>query len=236
MSTLGAHVSLKDDLTLYQLGKMFADVLAHYRESTELPQETVRRNLHGTRLEELPLNRCRTGPSTIGGASGQGLFATRDIAVGELITCYPGDAVLCWEDADHSAKRNIEVYHGKHIPSTQANALRFVHELRSYEVPASDTMSVLGDPLLCGDAAYLGHMANDGACPDFSKREPGTALFDVVEAEKEQYDTASAARVNAELISLEGCHMVTKALKTILAGDEVFFTYGYGYWLSRRRA
>jgi len=46
----------------------------------------------------------------------QGLFATRDIGKEELITCYPGDAVLCWEDADHSPSRKLEVFFGRHVP------------------------------------------------------------------------------------------------------------------------
>jgi len=86
----------KDDLTLYQLARMLADVRKHYRQTSTIGQDTVRRNLHGTRISMLHLSRCRAAPSKLPGA-GQGLFATRDIAAEEVITCYPGDAVLCWE-------------------------------------------------------------------------------------------------------------------------------------------
>lgn len=77
-------------------------------------QEVVRRNLHCKRINNLHISRSRVAPSTINGA-GQGLFATRDIEAGELITCYPGDAVLCWEDSDHSWARDIRVFHGSHV-------------------------------------------------------------------------------------------------------------------------
>ncbi len=58
------------------------------------PDNLVKETLLSTRLPDLKLNRTRIGPSTIEGA-GRGLFATEDIAKGELITCYPGDALLC---------------------------------------------------------------------------------------------------------------------------------------------
>jgi hypothetical protein len=92
-------------------------------------------------------------------------------------------------------------------------------------VPASDTLSILGDFLLASDAAYLGHMANDGACPDFALPALGV---------QEGYQSASFLRVNAEHITVEGCHVVTRALRPICAGDEIFVSYGYGYWLSRQ--
>eukprot|EP00961_Rhodomonas_salina_P278912 3767969-Rhodomonas_salina.1 len=53
-----------DFLTLYQLGKLFADVRERYHNTstnvTTLPQETVLRNLQ--RLDNLPINRCTVGP------------------------------------------------------------------------------------------------------------------------------------------------------------------------------
>ncbi|KAL7493045.1 hypothetical protein ACHAWT_002285 [Skeletonema menzelii] len=67
----------------------------HEEEDFELSSEDlVKETLLSTRLPDLELNRTRIGPSTIDGA-GRGLFATEDIAKGELITCYPGDALLC---------------------------------------------------------------------------------------------------------------------------------------------
>jgi len=56
-------------------------------------QEIVRETLLSTRLSNLNLNRTRLGLSTLPGA-GRGLFATQNIAKGEVITCYPGDALL----------------------------------------------------------------------------------------------------------------------------------------------
>jgi hypothetical protein len=49
--------------------------------------------LLSSRLDMPFLKSTKVGPSTIEGA-GRGLFATVDINEGEVITCYPGDAVL----------------------------------------------------------------------------------------------------------------------------------------------
>jgi len=57
------------------------------------PDEWARETLLSTRIPGLPLRRTVVGPSTIPGA-GRGLFAAQDIAEGELITCYPGDALV----------------------------------------------------------------------------------------------------------------------------------------------
>ena len=51
---------------------------------------------------DLPfLNRCTVGPSTIDGA-GRGLFASEDIAEGEIITCYVSVCLyMCMIDLSH---------------------------------------------------------------------------------------------------------------------------------------
>jgi hypothetical protein len=69
------------------------------RDLTLTTQEIVRETLLSTRLSNLNLNRTRLGLSTIPGA-GRGLFATQNIAKGEVITCYPGDALLYVSPSD----------------------------------------------------------------------------------------------------------------------------------------
>ena len=73
----------------------FIDGDDSHREATpnNNEEQLVKETLLSTRLPSLELNRTSVGPSTIEGA-GLGLFATEDIAKGELITCYPGDALL----------------------------------------------------------------------------------------------------------------------------------------------
>lgn len=55
--------------------------------------QKVHQVLLSSRLHLPFLNRTTVGLSTIDGA-GRGLFATENIVSGEVITCYPGDAIL----------------------------------------------------------------------------------------------------------------------------------------------
>ena len=65
------------------------------RDTTDTPttDQMIREVLLSSRLDMPFLKSTKVGPSTIDGA-GRGLFATVDIKEGEVITCYPGDAVL----------------------------------------------------------------------------------------------------------------------------------------------
>ena len=64
-------------------------------------EQTVRETLLSSRLPCLQnfLNKSEVRPSSILGA-GRGLFAIDDIPQGEVITCYPGDALLCKSEDD----------------------------------------------------------------------------------------------------------------------------------------
>ena len=57
------------------------------------PPQAVQEALLSSRLNLPFLRRTKLGPSKIDGA-GRGLFATENIFKGEVITCYPGDALL----------------------------------------------------------------------------------------------------------------------------------------------
>ena len=66
-------------------------------------EELIRRTILSTRLQHRNLNRTRLAESTVVGA-GRGLFATENIDEGEIITCYPGDALFC----DYSKQEEME--------------------------------------------------------------------------------------------------------------------------------
>lgn len=181
-------------------------------------------NMLATRCADLHLNRCRTGPSRLQDG-GTGLFATRDIRAGELITLYPGDALLYWKDGQvaMSASKQLcsGVVFGVHIPMGERDVDRVTSaDARQYEICASSTLSCVGDPRLADNPAYLGHFTNDGvvcASPE------GAATYRV----------ATRAAANADHVTLEGCHLATQATRDIVSGDEILVTYGEGYWLSR---
>lgn len=202
---------------------MLADVRAHYRRTGELDQERVCMNMLATRVADLRLDRCYVGLSLQGEEAGRGLFASRDIRAGELITLYPGDALLYWHDGNRMAQNGrvcSGVVFGAHIPDCERDTERVTtRNARQYELQASSTISCVGDPRLSSDPVYLGHLANDGSCCT----EPERA---------EAYRTESAAAQNADHVTLEGCQLATQATRDIRAGEEVLVSYGEGFWLS----
>lgn len=156
-----------DDLTLEQLGRMLSDVRAHYRSTGKLDQQRVCMNMLATRVADLHLNRCYIKPSTMPGDAGIGLFALRAITAGELITLYPGDALMYWADGNREALSGricSGVVFGSHVPQDERDADRVTsNDARRYELQASATISCIGDPLRAADPSYLGHFANDGS-------------------------------------------------------------------------
>jgi len=151
------------------------------RDGTLTPEQMANEVLLSARLDLPFLNRTMVGPSTIEGA-GRGLFATEDIAEGEVITCYPGDGLLCQmpdDEADESEDGSgdeEEIYSldvvlwGTHVPDKDRwdddavfDGTETKSPLTAYAVSVDDIYSVMGHPDLDFNPAYAGHYANDGA-------------------------------------------------------------------------
>lgn len=127
-----------------------------------MSQDAVCFSLLKTRLSSLRLNRCFVAESTINEAC-RGLFASRDIEEGELITLYHGDALLDWEAASGYFSGDFKVMFGNHAKKENQNYLLTSDEARSYELKIGGCLLLIGDPPLVDDAAYLGHIINDAA-------------------------------------------------------------------------
>mmetsp|Transcript_4251 Transcript_4251/g.13566 ORF Transcript_4251/g.13566 Transcript_4251/m.13566 type:complete len:302 (+) Transcript_4251:96-1001(+) len=208
----------EDDLTMHEMGKMLSEVRAHHKKEGLVDKDVVCRNLLSMRVPGLRLDRCTTKMSAI---HGMGVFATRDIKKGELVTLYPGDAVFYWADGDRSPSNDFSVFFGAHIPPEGRDGKKSsTTQSKEYELRADNWTSLVGDPALVSDHAYLGHICNDGA----ACLKPGG---------KGEYEAATDAARNAEHVGLEGAHFGTRATRSISAGEEVLVTYGAGYWLSR---
>lgn len=233
---------LGDDLTKQELNIRFWEVRDYYRQNPdEMTQADVCLKLLSTRLPNIRLHRCFVAPSTVVGA-GNGLFASRDIANDELITMYPGDAVLIQSPsttppapapAAPSPENTksppdsppvVGVMFGSHIQGQDRIPNQVTTpEARSYEMEINKYTSIVADPQIgFKDPAYLGHFANDGE-----------ALYEFDAASREIYSKASVERHNAAHFVMEGAHMVTVATKPVAKGEEIFVSYGEGYWLSR---
>jgi hypothetical protein len=153
-------------------------------------EQMVREALLSTRLPLPFLHRTKLGPSKINGA-GRGLFAAENIAEGEVITCYPGDALLCEMPSlndfnENELNENEEEYEdnfdekdeyidevvlwGAHVSTNDRldddaafDGTESTPPLTAYAASVDDYYSVMGHPSLDDNPAYYGHFANDGA-------------------------------------------------------------------------
>jgi hypothetical protein len=203
------------------------------RQLVELPAEQrlpVMETHLKKRLTGLQLSRVQVAPSNVEGA-GFGLFSTRDISKGELVTMYPCDTIVTTVPGQGDAEEEIlfdvnaptdsEWYENWKMQSPE-----FIQRAWSYSVRISPGRAVIGNPAATDNAAYLGHMANDFAvCLDSDQ----TAI--------EAYLAASegAANVGLDTASTNGCHVAMVATRDIREGEEIFLSYGSGYWLGPGR-
>jgi len=178
-------------------------------------KERVSLNLLATRLESLSLNRCHVAKSTIAEA-GNGVFASEEISAGELVTIYPGDGVLI-----EGAEAGLWIVQ-KPDGSQRHPDASVLERAKDYEmeVEALGSVSLLGDPQLVHDAAYIGHIINDGCV---CSRD----------AFRSAYVAEAALVCNVHQVSVHGSHMAVVATRDIWEGEELFMSYGARYWVSR---
>ena len=211
--------------------------------------DRVQEMLLSTRLSSLMaiLNNTRVDTSTLPNA-GRGLFATRAIRANEVITCYPGDALLISKplmggdfDFEGQDEENDDdwveetVIWGSHVdPSNRwdEDAVFDGNEeqnpLTHYACAISDTFTVMGLPALDDDAAYLGHFANDGAGHiALGQGDPTRGVEESISS----YVIESVEISNAMHKEVDGLHMATIATRDIAVDEEILVTYGPEYWL-----
>jgi hypothetical protein len=167
---------------------------------------------------QLKLNRVRVAPSAV---HGQGVFAARDLAAGELLTFYPGHVVEYTPKED----RHVDGHWGQVMCS---NTFRAVYGDKKEDVEnkmnnefsfmINRKFTIIGCAELPMEPAYLGHIINDAAQPTSARNAHGVYL------------AASKAKANARFEVVHDAHVAAVAHSDIKAGDEIFVTYGMGYW------
>lgn len=212
---------LKDDID-NRIDKVLAGKRQELLSDNNGNERLARELLLSSRLPGLNfLNRSEIRPSRILGA-GRGLFATEDIPKGQVITCYPGDALLTKSDEYN------DLLWGTHVPTSDVWDGDAVFEgtessppLTSYSVSVDEKYSVLGLPNLDDNPAYFGHYANDGAGIDEFGLEEELGEEGNIAA----YVSRSNALRNAVHTPFKGgAHMVTVATRDIQAGEEILVT------------
>ena len=118
------------------------------------PWQLAREEMLCNRLSGLSI--CRVRISQEGSVAGLGLFATRDIRKGELITCYPGDALVVLEEGEENndftyGVNTHDVIFGPHVPSELADPVACFDEFVDYGLQEDDQYVVIGIPQLDSD-------------------------------------------------------------------------------------
>ena len=160
---------------------------------------------------------------------GKGVFATRNIRRGEVITFYPADVIMIktmFEDRQaYRFKFNDRMCRKYNVINGESTLAGF-DWIDYYLLDYSNNIQFSGNPELCDDSTYLGHMCNDAAvCPP-EEKDGGARV----------YARVVMVRVNAEFImDRENLIAAVVAYKDINQGEEIFVPYGPEYWYRYHR-
>lgn len=145
---------------------------------------------------------------------GNGVFATRDIKRGELLSLYPPDA-LAFSRPAVCSKSCIQIPQCNEAQDAEVHAALRTYSLQLGE-PGGVRVRIVGLPRFCEDPAYLAHMAND----------PIGYV-----STKEAYKQLAATKGNAAFVNVVCALCVAiVATRPIQAGNEVLVPYSYDYW------
>jgi SET domain-containing protein len=134
------------------------------------------------------------------GKFGMGLFATKDMSKGSLVTCYPSHMILSYGKVTGRTPLKYSKKDAKYM-------------INNYGLSVKHNGVYVGDPNLKLDKQYLGHFVNDPC--DFAATSNGSLM----------YFLDSMKNVNTYYI---GDKIV--AQRDIKKGEELFVTYGCNYW------
>jgi hypothetical protein len=170
---------------------------------------------------------------------GKGLFATKEINKGDMITMYPIDvSVYETKDPETSAHKALVCYSQHPTPESLAPEVvgNTILENRAY----AHAVAANGMPLTMAletatkhDPSHLGHWANDAVCyaPLEEDAESDAQKQSIKEYEEESYN-----RSNAEHLSVaRGIFVITVAKRDITVGEEITVKYGVDWWSSWHR-
>eukprot|EP00746_Dinoflagellata_sp_MGD_P115096 gnl/MRDRNA2_/MRDRNA2_51339_c0_seq1.p1 gnl/MRDRNA2_/MRDRNA2_51339_c0~~gnl/MRDRNA2_/MRDRNA2_51339_c0_seq1.p1 ORF type:complete len:275 (-),score=28.33 gnl/MRDRNA2_/MRDRNA2_51339_c0_seq1:9-833(-) len=217
----GSEVRHADNVTTKILFDMIHTCF-HQVQSKD--REARREQLLCTRWS-LKCNRAYVASSSI---HGQGVFATRNLGVGEVVTLYPGDAIRYYPvTASGVSESRSGVLFGKHVHANDQDAELLRREFADYQYDVDGYYAVVGLPHLIHDSTYIGHMCNDGA-PRAAEIDWAAQYQSVKDDEWYQ-----PSRNNATFKSILDALIAIVATKPIMKDEEVLVTYGEAYWSTR---
>lgn len=165
---------------------------------------------------------------------GNGVFATRNIRKGEILTLYPAHYIFTKSDEE------------KYLTSQTAASrqLKCSDEIKkSYSTMLNDYYMIVGDPRIHNKSGFIGHMCNDGQTHNLTEYNKETEDEYKINTPK----TCNAAIECRPFESLfihdpsEGrtynntLSMFIMAIRDIKEGEEILVPYGFHYWIQYNR-
>lgn len=190
----------------------------------ETDQRQAKWRVLNSRLKNLSLNRTTVAKSSI---AGRGLFASQNCPKGSVLTCFPGDGIIDFDNEEDYDGDEI-IYWGDHVNTASmllpagddGNIIRN----NDYLMYVTEEVGVVGFAQLDNDPVYLGHFCNDGASVIPQSTED-VAL----------YLEESVTRANAEEQSILDSHVAIVATRDIQKDEEIFLCYGVEYWMQQQQ-
>ena len=194
---------LLDELKLYEdlIQKSYKkEIIMHNIDSK--PHEVDKGKIKCLRSTSCVINKVEIKQSEI---HGKGVFAKKNIKIGELITFYPGDTVeYYWNGMNKELGRVL--YWGESVIDTH-----------TYACAVGENHAIIGNPRF-EDASYAGHLINDAGKHNSS-----------VESMEEYYKD-DKLKTNCDFYFFNDLHVGIRATKNVKAGEELLIPYGNGYW------
>lgn len=200
-------------LTLDRLEQLLQAVSAWRGSLQHMP------GIPGVLLGRTPasLNNVVARPSPV---HGTGVFATRDIQAGELVTLYPADAIV--EVIGGSMGNCVPSEKLQDFCNGSAKKMkRVLKNQREYRFNVTDTVGIVGFPKFDQNPAYLGHMINDGARANSNLRSVPIYVAVTLKKMNCKFHICKATR-----------HVAVIATRDMKKGEECFVSYGARYWVN----
>jgi len=164
------------------------------------------------------LNRTYVSTSKI---DGNGLFASRKIKKGEIITFYPPHYILHYKNGNHYPNCPVNQLDSDIVKEKQ---LKFNESIFRYRFNINSEYSICGDPRITDCPTFLGHMINDGARGHSTRKNYN-------HKDEEIYNKILFFVNNSYAQYVGNSYMVIIASKDIEKDEEILMPYGYDYWI-----
>jgi SET domain-containing protein len=151
---------------------------------------------------------------------GLGIFARHPIKKDEIITFYPGDIIEYMPNGDRDQNHHIvAIFRSQRFTQLYGATKDIKYRDNDYVYHLNKNYTIIGCTHFKDEANYMGHFINDANKADESP--------DSIQS----YQKISRKIANCKFKSQYDLHITIIATRDIVQGEELFLSYGLGYWL-----